>query len=261
MAFLKAQLSGYRHACRYIVHRCFPRGSHADHQEDRVVCALLGRVRTFMDVGANDGLSSSNTALMAFRGARGICFEPNPDVFLRLKSFYQWTKRVECVPEGLSEKRGSLPLRCDGLLSAMPVTEDGNLVRLLAKFRQENECLVEVPVSRLSDWLSKRPDFIGCDLISIDVEGHELNVLRGVDWSIHPKPCRAFIIETHAMHEGQDVWRHRDYGAIAELLVAHGFHKISASRNNTIWLHEADLNKELTAKAKAVAPDFTWFVS
>lgn len=254
-----AHLSSLRHACRYVRNRAFPRASYADDGEDRALGYLLDGVRSFVDVGANDGISSSNTTLAAVHGGRGLCFEPNPAVFVKLKWFYSLTRRVECVREGLSNVAGSLDLRCDGLLSAMPITEDKGLSELLEEFRQGDPSTVRVPVSRLSDWFLRRPDLLGCDLISIDVEGHELNVLRGIDWSLHAKPGRAFVIETHAMSDGRRVWRHRDYDEIDFLLKERGYLKTAASRNNTIWLHREEWNGVRLAKTRGVFPAYVWF--
>jgi FkbM family methyltransferase len=257
----RSRLLAVRHACRFARNRLFPRASYADDREDQLVCKLLGGIQSFVDVGANDGVSSSNTALAVLRGARGLCFEPNPAVFLRLAWYYRWVRRVECVREGISDITGHLELRCDGLLSAMPATEDKDLSRLLAKFQQENARLIQVPVSRLGDWLARRPDLQGCDLVSIDVEGHELSVLRGMDWMLCPKPGRVFVIETHANSKGRQVWRHRDFDDIATLLAERGYIKLAASRNNTIWLHREELAEKRLSEARASFPDYTWFVA
>ncbi len=241
----------------YWRHRLRPRASYAGDGEDQVVGTLLDGVARFIDIGANDGISCSNTALFALRGAAGLCFEPNPEAFARLRSFYACARRIECVPQGLSESSGSLKLRCDGLLSNMPVTEDPALTALLEGYVQSGARVIDVQVERLGTWLERRPDFFGCDLLSLDVEGHELSVLKGVDWERHPKPARCMIVETHAAGP-QGAWRHRDFEAIAGLLECHGYCRTAASANNTIWLHRDDHVRSRIAAAKQYGPGYEW---
>jgi FkbM family methyltransferase len=245
-------------ALRYGRQRWQPRASYADDFEDVAAALLLGGVKQFVDVGANDGLSCSNTALAALAGARGLCFEPNPAEFQRLRGFYRLASRVECIPEGLSDRAGTVELRCDGLLSAVTGTEDAGLTNLLAEHRSREDVVVSVRVDRLSAWLDRRPGFAASDLLSLDVEGHELSVLQGIDWTRHPKPARCFIVETHAGSETRQ-WRHRDFDQIASVLAGHGYRKLAASRNNTFWIHRDDLVDSRLAAAESRLPHYEWF--
>jgi len=264
-ARMKARVTGWRDVlrpayywARHLRHRLVPRATYAADSEDVAAGLLLGGIARFIDVGANDGISLSNTALLAVRGARGLCFEPNPADFRRLREFYRWSRRIECVEEGLSDVSGSKELRSDGLLSAVTETEDPGLTKLLVRFTRTDAPLTTIRVATLSTWLDRRPDFQACDLLSIDVEGHELKVLGGIDWRRHPKPARCLIIETHS-HGDQSSWLHRDYGAIDGLLVQQGYVKVAANQNNTFWLHREDRDERRLAEARRRFPGFTWF--
>lgn len=243
---------------RYLRHRLKPKASYADDLEDVVAWQLLDGIERFIDVGANDGISCSNTALAAMRGASGLCFEPNPGAYSRLAALYRFVPRLECIARGLSDAGGTAELRCDGLLSAITATEDVALTALLTDFTQSDAPVISVPVDRLDVWMERRSKFQLCDLLSIDVEGHELSVLRGVEWMRRPKPARCIIIETHA-HGGERQWRHRDFDAIEALLAQYGYGRIAASRNNTFWLHREDCVGSRIAAAKSRAPHYIWF--
>jgi FkbM family methyltransferase len=243
---------------RYLRHRWLPRTTYAADFEDLAAELLLGNIGRFIDVGANDGTSLSNTALFALQGARGLCFEPNPADYLRLREFFRFAKHVECVGEGLSDHSGMLDLRSDNLLSTITATEDAGLAKILANFYSKDAALIPVQVERLSTWLDRRPDFQCCDLLSVDVEGHELNVLRGIEWERHRKPARCLIVETHARGGGEP-WLHRDYEAISELLAQQSYVKIAASINNTFWLHRGDCQESRIREAKNRLPSYEWF--
>ena len=62
--------------------------TYAQHEEDLVAREILGCVRRFIDVGANDGRTLSNTFGFALSGASGLCFEPVPEMFQRLRWLY-----------------------------------------------------------------------------------------------------------------------------------------------------------------------------
>jgi FkbM family methyltransferase len=262
---MSAKVTGWRDVlrpvyywARYFRHRLAPRATYAADREDVAATLLLGPVARFIDVGANDGITLSNTTWFALHGARGLSFEPNAGDFRRVRELYRWNRRVECIAEGLSDASGTKQFRSDGLLSAMTDTEDPGLTKLLAGFTRADAPLLTIKVDKLSAWLDRRPDFVGSDVLSIDVEGHELNVLRGIDWSRHPKPARCFILETHS-EGGSGSWRHRDYDAIGALLAGQGYAKVAANQNNTFWIHGAELDAARLAAARARLPEFTWF--
>lgn len=260
VAALSSNFAFARQACRYARHRILPRKTYSDDHEDELIWKLLGGVRTFIDVGANDGVSCSNTVLAALRGAQGLCFEPNPSVFGKLQSFYRWAARVECVQEGISDFRGNLELRCDGLLSAMVSTEDAALSRLLSQYQNRDAEIISVPVRRLDYWLARRPMLAGYDLISIDVEGHELSVLRGIDWDRCAKPARAFVIETHSVNAEGLEWRHRDMDAINALLELQKYVAVATTRNNSVWVHEGELRQDRIDGARDAFPRHSWLL-
>lgn len=255
---LRRKLRPINYTAQYLWHRLKPRVSYANDSEDLIAWMLLGGIARFIDVGANDGISGSNTALAALRGARGLCFEPNPADYALLAGFYRCATHIQCIQEGLSDTSGMVDLRCDGSLSAITATEDTGLTTLLAAFNRPDAPVITIPVERLSVWMDRHPEFQRCDLLSIDVEGHELSVLNGVDWERHPKPARCLVIETHA-DGGDRHWRHRDFDAIAALLALHGYSKLAASQNNTFWLHREDWLEARIAVTKTRFPHYTWF--
>ena len=218
---------------------------------------LLGSVLRYIDVGANDGITCSNCIRFALQGAEGLSFEPDPANYRRLRALMRFNRRVRCIGEGLSDRDGTLTLRSDGLLSSIESTDDPGLSALLEAYRLADAPEVSIRVSRLSTWLERSPDFVRSDLMSIDVEGHELCVLRGIDWHRTPKPARCLIIETHAYGDEKS-WVHRDFDEISGLLQAHAYRRVCASSNNTFWLHAEDADHARLAAAHKQFPKYRW---
>ena len=64
------------------------------------------RTGTFIDIGANDGITLSNTYAAAQRGWKGVMVEPSPSVFDKLVSNVQGTD-VTCIQAAISDRQGT----------------------------------------------------------------------------------------------------------------------------------------------------------
>lgn len=54
--------------------------------QDKWVLEKIGNEGFFVDVGAYDGIESSNTYALELAGWKGICIEPNPQAFANLEN-------------------------------------------------------------------------------------------------------------------------------------------------------------------------------
>src|SRR5688500_5079046 len=61
-------------------------------EQDYILEYFKGKIGTFADVGANDGVTLSNTRALSELGWRGIFVEPSPKAFERLKRNYEGLK-------------------------------------------------------------------------------------------------------------------------------------------------------------------------
>jgi hypothetical protein len=69
----------------------------------------------------------------------------------------------------------------------------------------------------------------------VDVEGHELNVLRSVPFDRYR--FRVVIVETHHQNEqGEFTWKHRDWDEIHALMAAHGYTPAYRNAVNTFYM-------------------------
>lgn len=147
------------------------------------VLHLLRPGEHFIDVGANVG---SYTVLAGGAAkARVTAVEPIGTSFEHLRrnvSLNALDDRVQCHRMGLSEAPGTLRFTA-GLDTVNHVLSEG-----------EDVPSVEVPVMRLDDLIAEAPAPI---LIKIDVEGHELAVLRGASQTLGNPALLAVIMETN----------------------------------------------------------------
>lgn len=224
----------WRSRFKYKWNRVNPRATYAQNEEDLVILELLGKIDKFIDIGANDGITCSNTFLFGLRGARGLAFEPTATTFSLLKSLYRTNNFIICINEGLSCKEDEILIKSDGLLSYIPETQDSGLSKLLSMHYSTDSTFEKILIKPLNYWLDCYTDFQQCDFVSLDVEGHELSVLQGIDFKRFRAKC--FIIETHAWGN-QANWLHRDYETIDQLLNQNSYKAVLRNKINTFWLH------------------------
>lgn len=136
--------------------------------EPDVVPLFLDHVRRcsrFIDVGANTGFYSL-LAHAANPKIRTWAFEPNPAVFEKLRHHVEINGMAgSCQLYALAagDSTGSVKFQ---------IPEDATMGHIAGP----GEDGIEVPIQRLDDILPDEP----VDLVKIDVEGHEIGVLRGM---------------------------------------------------------------------------------
>ena len=150
------------------------RQTYSQHGEDIFIENLLGHnsVRSFIDVGANDGVLFSNTYKFAKNGAQGLCFEPSKTTYLKLRLNHLFHNNVKCFRQAASNVDGNAPFIEDGYEA---------ILSRLGSESSINKNGVRVQTVTLASVLRKYPSFQEIDLLSVDVEGHEKEVLEGLD--------------------------------------------------------------------------------
>ena len=167
----------------------------------------------FIEAGANDGLSQSNTALYEFDyGWKGLLVEPNFKKYLDCKK-----NRKNSIVENyalVSSHYTQKTIRGDfdnqdyaNSLMAMVIDNGDYQDDILLSCKNEkakNNKIVEVPTITIDKLLTENK-ISKIDFFSLDVEGYEISVLNGMDFSnVRPK---YFLIETANRPEYQNIVR------------------------------------------------------
>jgi FkbM family methyltransferase len=138
----------------------------------------------FIDIGANIGSYSILAA--GASGAQVVSIEPIPSTFSRLLDNVKLNRletKVTCHNIGLSLVSGKLRFSSD-LDTVNHVLREGEDVES-----------IDVDVSRLDDFLTIDPN--QAVIIKIDVEGHELSVLKGAETTLNNANVLAVVMETN----------------------------------------------------------------
>ncbi|MCM0756643.1 FkbM family methyltransferase [Desulfovibrio aminophilus] len=166
----------------------------------KLIARLNRRDGFFIECGANNGHLQSNTFALEYQyGWRGILIEAIPDL-ARLCAFLRLGAEVyNCalVAEGFAGE--TVTMRFAGLKSLVRGCKQAEVEEQWVTSGIRNESLgetyaVEVHARTLNSILDdERPERI--DLFSLDVEGYELEVLKGLDLDRH-RP-EFILVEAH----------------------------------------------------------------
>lgn len=137
--------------------------------------------KVFIDVGAFDGFNFSNTYLFYLSGWTGICIEACSKNFIKLEKLYR-DSEIRTIKAACADYEGEAELN----ISTIPGSEEwgsdvsslnSNVINEWSDYIWETE---KVHVTTLNKILEKE-NISNIDYLSIDVEGLELSVLRGLD--------------------------------------------------------------------------------
>lgn len=128
-----------------------------------------------IDCGANVG---KFTEVMARHGATVYAFEPNPSAFEVLQRRFAGIENVHCIPKGVSDCGGSMPLYLHTNSPEDPVEWSTGSSFLAFKGNVETAHPIEVEVIDLVEFVRGLEGRV--KLLKLDVEGMEYRILSAL---------------------------------------------------------------------------------
>lgn len=175
----------------------------------------------FVDLAASDGVTFSNTWVLEKKfGWDGIAIEPNPYFFPNLVRSRS-CKVLELV---VDSEAGVAPFRIDiGGLGGIVADDTANNARLRGDQLEHAE-IAQLPAKTLTEVLDEAGAPATMDYLSLDVEGAEERVIRGLDLDRYTFYC--MTIE----QPNEEVNR---------LLLDHGYRFVKNEMCDTFYVHES----------------------
>lgn len=163
--------------------------TYCSHNEDKEILETFssGKGGYFVDIGANDGVTGSNSYLLEKNGWQGLLVEPNPSLVDELKKI----RSSSIVPYLVSDQMGEVtfhivsgPGNLHGLSRIDATPEFFDHIKKHGGEVTEKKVLCKGLTTILDE--NNAPENL--EFLSIDVEGHELAVLETLDFSkYHPQ--------------------------------------------------------------------------
>ena len=206
------------------------KGSFSQKGEDMTIDWLC-RSRSkgvYVDIGAFHPTQHNNTYKFYLKGWTGINIEPHP---LQFNKFIKDRPKDINLNIGISDHKGQMIFHMfsPSALSTFSTTEANRYQRIGYTETSQNRIAVSTLKEIFDKYIKKNIDFM-----SIDVEGMELQVLKGNNW-VKYKP-KIICIETSdhtAIIEGKNSQKKR---RIDDLLLSTGYHEFISNGLNTIYV-------------------------
>lgn len=152
----------------------------------------------FVEVGAFDGKTVSNTCFLADAGWRGIYIEPIPQYAALCRARHLRSRDVTIVNKAIGIRQGVTELHVAGVLS----TGNESFFAAYQKISWARPLLsaqkIEVPMTTLENVLHDSKVEANFELLVVDVEGAEADVFASFDLA-YWRP-RMVIVEMEDMH-------------------------------------------------------------
>lgn len=162
----------------------FRRVSFSDSGEDLVVAKLLHLLQIerpgYVDLGANHPVRFNNTYYFYRSGGTGVCVEPNPDL---AELFKRFRPRDLLLGAGVtSASGGKLTFYSfdNPGVSTFSKTQADHIERT-SPYKVRN--VLEVDTINVNEVFDRAKSHGGYDFVSLDCEGLDLEILRGLDFN------------------------------------------------------------------------------
>ena len=151
--------------------------SHSSGGEDLIVRQFFGKKKRsgfYVDIGCNNPIQKSNTSKLYMKGWQGICADGNADL---VRKFRKIRKRDICLHAIVSDERKEMIFYKDRKNHEYSSVD----AFLGGKLKASSNTVVEIKMTSttLEDIFDQHLNNRQIDLLCIDVEQHELQVLKG----------------------------------------------------------------------------------
>jgi len=189
----------------------------------------------FVEVGCIDGRRFSNTLAFEEMGWKGLCIEAHEGYIDQLKNNRPNSIVCHCAAGELDEDDVVFYANSRGTLSTLDRTKESyfkeNFGEYFSGFEEQH-----VPKRRL-DTLFREHGIEQVDILTIDIEGYEIEALKGIDFHDY-KPLVLVIESDDHEHEIQ----------LDRMLIPNGYFKSIRIGSNIFYLGDRMLEKEILDK-------------
>ena len=208
--------------------------SYAQAGEDKILnqlfCSMGITKPNYLDIGANLPNVNNNTYLFFESGGTGVCVEADPELFGHLSKV---RKTDTCLNIGITYDN-----RREAEFYIFDLPSLNTLSKKEAEFREKNgtykvKKTIKIPLKTINEVLDEY--FVRTpDLISIDVEGIDLEILRSLNFDKH-RPL-AICAETITYSETR---KERKMTEISDFMISKGYFVYADTHINTIFVDQS----------------------
>ncbi|MGE4511448.1 MAG: FkbM family methyltransferase [Sulfurimonadaceae bacterium] len=188
---------------------------------------------SYVDIGAHHPYYLSNTAFFYEKGCTGICIEPDPNLYEKIKKY---RKKDLCLNVGIgidSEDEADFYIMSSPTLNTFSEEE---AIRCTSYGNQKIVKKIKIPLIAINQIIDMHTKTVP-NLISLDIEGFDYLVLKSFDFSKY-RP-EVFCIETLSYTEDNSEVK---LNSIIELMLEKDYLLYADTYINTIFVDKDKWN-------------------
>jgi len=181
-----------------------------------IIAYLFFRGKTcgfYIDIGANDGICGSTTFWAEQIGWKGICIEPQKSTFERMKKVRNCALYNCAISNKSQENVAFISFPDKDTRSGLADSMSERHIEAAKQFSNMKEDLVSTKT--FGNIMADFPNIEFIDFLSIDTEGHEMQVLESIDFKKFK-----FGLITIETEDGSDVVGYIENNGYKKLMVA-----------------------------------------
>jgi FkbM family methyltransferase len=160
-------------------------------QTDKIIESYFDKdyIGTCIEVGAADGVKGSNTYYFEKKGWKVLCIEPNPKYKNNIEKYRKLIRYFACGAESKKTEMTIFEVGEKNIMSSLSsispdqrlVNDHINIINKSYKIEVQQSTLNNILENEVLDTEFEEIEEI--DFISIDTEGTEIEVLKGIDFN------------------------------------------------------------------------------
>jgi methyltransferase, FkbM family len=206
--------------------------------EDKILSYLFSSIGktgiSYLDIGTNHPQIHNNTYLFYQRGGKGVCVEPNPELFDMIERSRPRDKSLN-IGLGIEDAIADFYVMSPHTLSTFSQSE---ALAMDAEGRHKILSVLQVPLKTINSIIRENFE-TAIDLVSIDVEGWNEEIVASFDFTQNRPLC--FCVETIAFSEndaGKKLWK------IFEIFEKNDYSVYADTHINTIFIDRRSIKRD-----------------
>lgn len=192
------------------------------------ICLKNKKNGFYIDIGAYDGITLSNTYIFEKLGWNGFCVEANPKTFEKLQN----NRKCDCYNYALCSKELGKSKFFTSSIDVLDVLEvhnsDSHRDRII-KSSNNNTNVIEIETTTFEKIMNNYKDVQHIDFMSLDIEGGEFDVLSSIDFNKY-----SFSLITVEYND--------KYNEIKEFMLSKGYKILMKNRFDLIFIKNSNID-------------------
>lgn len=186
----------------------------------------------YVDIGTHHPYTNNNTYLFYTEGNSGICIEPNPDLFKKIKKERKHDTVLNVGTGAKTDMQSNYYRMTASTLNTFSKSEAERYASNTGYGQQKIEEVLRVPIISINEILKKHAHK-KINLLSLDIEGLDFELLQSLDFDTYNPDI--LCIETSRCVDNRRIEQDKD---MINFILTKGYHLYADTSLNSIFINK-----------------------